>query len=511
MVNVHSHDDDEGLKQLGYSQVLRRSLGGFNTFVVSFALMSVTTGIVLTYSSGLGSTGPRFVIWWPIVAFGTFFIALTFANLGARIPVTGYAYQWTSRLVNNDVGWFVGWIALVGWLAGTASIAYGTSAWVLSLLGISQTTPHVAAGATLIVLTYVIFNVAGIKVLSWISRIASPIEVLSSVVLSIILVFVWIFAKHHNSISILTSNGNSGAFTLGGFSIAALTSLWTIQTFEAASEFAEETVDVRRVMPRTIIRTWATGVFTGALLLLGLTLVLPNISDTLGADVPVLYIVEHALGNAIGPVAWAVILIAVYSCGVATMGAATRLTFSMARDNTLPFSKALREIHPRLGSPVTASIVIGVLASAICYSAKALQVLSGVAALAWYVVYLAATLAALWAYRTKRLARFETGEPAFDLGRWATPSALISLVWVLIAMALLTFPKSERVNAEYTGIALAIGLVWYVVRLRVLIARGEAGAPVAGRVATAADTARRQPEPSTDTAPGLAAVEEDTL
>lgn len=504
MVDVHSHeDDDEGLKELGYSQVLRRSLGGFNSFVVSFALMSVTTGIVLTYSVGLGSTGPRFVVWWPIVALGTFFIALTFANLGSRIPVTGYAYQWTSRLVNNDAGWFVGWIALVGWLASTASIAYGTSAWVLSLLGISQTTAHVATGATLVMLTYVIFNVAGIRVLSWISRIASPIEVFSSVVLSLTLVFVWIFSQHHNPISILTSSGDSGAFTLGGFSIAALTSLWTLQTFEAASEFAEETVDVRRVLPQTIIRTWATGVLTGALLLLGLTLVLPRISDTLGADVPVLYIVQHALGNAIGPIAWAVILIAVYSCGVATMGAATRLTFSMARDNTLPFSRSLHEIHPRLGSPVVASIVIGVLASAICYSAKALQVLSGVAALAWYLVYLAAAVAALWAYRTKRLARFETGEPAFNLGRWAMPSALISLVWILVAIALLTFPESERINAVYTGIALGVGLVWYVVRLHGLIARRQAGAPVVGQVTRGVDSTPA-PGLDADASPSLA-------
>jgi amino acid transporter len=487
MADAPRSHDDEGLQHLGYNQVLRRSLGGFNSFVVSFALMSVTTGIVLTYSLGLDSTGPRFIWWWPIVAAGTFFIALTFANLGARIPVTGYAYQWTSRLVSNDAGWFVGWIALVGWLAGTAGIAYGTSGWVLSLLGIAQTTTNVALGATLIIVSYDALNVAGIRVLAWVSRIATPIEVLSSLVLSLILIGIWLAKADHNPVSILTSSGESGAFTWGGFSIAALTSLWTIQTFEAASEFAEETVDVRRVMPMTIMRTWASGVVTGALLLLGLTLVLPNISDTVGADVPVLYIVKDALGGAIAPVAWTVMLVAIFSCGVATLGAATRLTFSMARDNTLPFSGVLKEIHPRLGSPVVASIVIGVLASGICYSAKALEVLSGVAALAWYLVYLAATLAALWAYRTKRLERFETSERGFDLGRWATPVAVVALVWVLVAMSILTIPESNRINAKYAGIALVVGLLWYVVRLRSQIARGEAGAPAAGQ----ANTVRR--------------------
>lgn len=497
--------DEETLARFGYGESLRRALGAVNCFAVSFALMSVTTGIVLTYSLGLANAGPRFVLWWPIVSAGTFFIALTFANLGAKVPVTGYAYQWTSRLVSNHFGWFVGWIALVGWIAGTAGIAYGTSAWVLPLLDISTGGRNVAVGAAIIIVSYTVLNIAGIRVLSLISRGAATVEVLSSLVLAVVLILVWLFGNTGHSASVLTSSGTTGSFTLGAFSVAALTSLWTLQTFEAASEFAEETVDVQRVMPITIIRTWGVGVLTGALLLLGLTLTLPNIDKTLGADVPVLYMLKQALGSNIAPFAWALLLIAIYSCGVATLGAATRLTFSMARDNTLPLSGQLQFIHPTLRSPVTASLVIAAISIVICFWARALLVLSGVAALSWYVVYLAAVFAALWAGRRGTLERLRTEPGVFDLGRWAMPVALIALAWIIAAMAILTLPEGNRVNAKYTGGALLVGFVWWAVWLRRSIAAGKSGVPnqLAAAHVTASPGGPAEKGPLEQPSPGL--------
>ena len=40
-------------------------------------------------------------------------IALVVAELGTRIPLAGYAYQWSARLVNSTYGWFVGFAGLL--------------------------------------------------------------------------------------------------------------------------------------------------------------------------------------------------------------------------------------------------------------------------------------------------------------------------------------------------------------------------------------------------------------
>ena len=56
-------------------------------------------------------------------AAGVFLIVLVYSHLAARIPITGFAYQWNSRLINPHYGWFTGYTALLAFIAGTAATA----------------------------------------------------------------------------------------------------------------------------------------------------------------------------------------------------------------------------------------------------------------------------------------------------------------------------------------------------------------------------------------------------
>jgi len=88
------------LERVGYKPELRRSLRFFSMFAVAFSIISITTGIFLNYGFGLAYWGPASIWTWPIVAVGNLLIALVVAELGTRIPLAGYAYQWSARLVN---------------------------------------------------------------------------------------------------------------------------------------------------------------------------------------------------------------------------------------------------------------------------------------------------------------------------------------------------------------------------------------------------------------------------
>ncbi|MFG1922810.1 amino acid permease [Cryptosporangium sp. NPDC048952] len=76
--------------------------------------------------------------------------------------------------------------------------------------------------------------------------------------------------------------------------------------FDSAGELAEETHSPRKTTPKTIIRALTTSGLGGGLLILG-----------------------------------------------------ARMTYSMAREGALPFSKALGKVSPRTGTPVVTSIVVG--------------------------------------------------------------------------------------------------------------------------------------------------------
>src|ERR1700739_969637 len=88
----------------GYRPEPRRSLRFFSMFAIAFSIISITTGIFLNYGVGLADWGPAAIWTWPIVGVCNMMIALVVAELGTRIPLAGYAYQWSARLGNPTYG-----------------------------------------------------------------------------------------------------------------------------------------------------------------------------------------------------------------------------------------------------------------------------------------------------------------------------------------------------------------------------------------------------------------------
>ena len=110
------------LERAGYKPELRRSLRFFSMFAIAFSIISITTGIFLNYGFGLAYWGPAAIWTWPIVGVCNMMIALVVAELGTRIPLAGYAYQWSARLVNPTYGWFVGFAGLLYMAVGGGAI-----------------------------------------------------------------------------------------------------------------------------------------------------------------------------------------------------------------------------------------------------------------------------------------------------------------------------------------------------------------------------------------------------
>src|ERR1700746_2597972 len=108
-VAVAGADSEESiLAKAGYKPELRRSLRFFSMFAIAFSIVSITTGIFLNYGFGLPYWGPGSIWTWPIVGVGNLMIALVVAELGARIPLAGYAYQWSARLGKPNYRWCAG-------------------------------------------------------------------------------------------------------------------------------------------------------------------------------------------------------------------------------------------------------------------------------------------------------------------------------------------------------------------------------------------------------------------
>src|SRR6516164_11752739 len=101
---------DGECRDCGYEPELKRTLGGFQVFAISFAFISVAVGVFGTYDNLLQSAGPVGIWLWVLAAVGQTLVALVVAQFAARIALSGSSYQWASRLANPKVGWFFGWL-----------------------------------------------------------------------------------------------------------------------------------------------------------------------------------------------------------------------------------------------------------------------------------------------------------------------------------------------------------------------------------------------------------------
>lgn len=69
-VSPNAPDADELYEDGGYEPELKRTLGSFQIFAVSFAFISVAVGIFGTYDDVLQDAGPVGIWLWPVVAVG---------------------------------------------------------------------------------------------------------------------------------------------------------------------------------------------------------------------------------------------------------------------------------------------------------------------------------------------------------------------------------------------------------------------------------------------------------
>ena len=99
--------------------------------------------IVTTFSFGLDAGGSASAVWcWLISGAGCMCIALSVAELVSAYPTCGGLYYTISRLAPRKwvplVSWVVGWLNLLGQIAGVASSEYGSAQILLAAVSIGS-------------------------------------------------------------------------------------------------------------------------------------------------------------------------------------------------------------------------------------------------------------------------------------------------------------------------------------------------------------------------------------
>jgi amino acid transporter len=461
------HDDDAQLDRYGYRPQFVRSLRHFESFAVAFSFISITTGIFTTFAFVLANGGPRGIWTWPIVIVGQTLVALVYGALATRVPLSGYSYQWASRLANVHVGWWLGWMSFGFLSIVTVSVDYGLVQVAFQPLIGEAYTPTSAALETLVVLALqAALIIASTRATTRVNNTAVATEVIGIVGLTVLLIIVAAI-RGLGHWSNLGSTGTSvipaaGYYSwLGPFMLATLLGAYTIVGFESASNLAEETFEPHKTIPRAMVRAVVLSGVVGMAFLIALVYAIDSIPAVSASAAPVALIVRDVLGGFVQKIFLIFVCVSIFACGLVIMVTNGRLIWSMSRDRRLPGYQLWRQVPRATGGPTWATVLAAVLGALITLVLRthtsALVTLFTASTIMPALLY--ASTVVLYVF-TARRHRAQAGH--FSLGRYEIPVIAGALIWLAYELIILIGPDVFRDAQYYVLGALGVGVVFYI-------------------------------------------------
>ncbi len=458
---VRDDHDSGDLAALGYPQELHRRLGGFASFAAGFSFVSILTTVFQLFAFGFSFGGPAFFWTWPIVFVGQFSVALVFAELSSRYPIAGSIYQWSRRMSNEVVGWYAGWLMMIGYIVSVAAIAIALQSVLPavwsgfqivgsdpSLASKSGATNAIIIGSICLVICTVISSV-GVRLMSRITQIGVCCEIVGVIALVVLL---FVHAKNSPAVLTHTNGVQGGGSYFWPFIISMLMAAYVMYGFDSAGELSEETRDPRRTAPKAIIRAMLASFVGGGLLLLAALLAAPSTTAKELSTVGLPYVVTSRLGETLGRILLADVAISIFSAALAIQASASRVMFSMARDGRLPFSRPLAKVDARTGTPIATGVVVSVLAIAVLFvnygQAEVFTAVTGVSVVIVYLAYLMVTVPML-IRRVRGTMPDPIGDgdaPPFSLGRFGLPINIVAVAMGLFLLIDIGWPRESVYN-----------------------------------------------------------------
>ena len=465
----------------GRARLPRAGMGAFSSFAASFAGLSVLTGLFQVWFIGYAFAGPAFIWFWPIVFAGQLAVALVFAEMAARFPFAGAAYQWARKLGGHARGWMTGWLYLLAQLL-TLPAAVVAMQLTLPVLwpgfnfsdDFAKNSVILGLG-TLVLVTLI--NVAGVRLMAIVNNIGVAAEIGGALFLIIALAV----HVHRGPATLVETNGTGSTHAwgfLGAVLVSGFMALYNMYAFDTAATLSEETDNPSHVAPRAVLRSLVTAGTIGFLILVLSLLAIPDLrADELGT-VGLPYIISTVLGPDLGKLMLISVTIAIFVCSLAIQAWTARTVFAMGRDGELPGGAWLGRVNDR-GVPVNATITTGVIGLVILginlNNSKAFNVLVALGIVFIYLAYLSVTLIGL------KRRRAGWPEDAGDTGLftlrapWGKALNVIAVLYGGLMLVNLAWPRAEFYGtAWYQQYAVVIfvpllalaGWLYYVVSQR---------------------------------------------
>ena len=388
---AHLDTDRDDLHALGYAQELKRGLGWFSNFAISFSIISILAGGMTSYWLGMVTGGPRVItIGWIVVGFFALLVGMAMGEICSAYPTAGGLYFWSAKLARRNGArwsWFTGWFNLLGQIGVIASVDYALAIFIGYFIrmfddGFKLTVWTIFGIYLLVLIAHGLLNTFGVQLV----KILGDVSVWWHVA-GVVVIFIALMASSGGDQQGLSHvfDGQAGAlagWSAQGFNIVYMFGLglllaqYTITGFDASAHVSEETVGARTEAPKAIVRAIYVSAIAAFFLNLAMTKTLPKpgsdayTSIAFGGEGDAFLVnaaprlISSAVGLGLAKFLVLISIVAQFFCGMASVTANSRMIYAFSRDGALPGSKYWHRINPRTRTP-TNSIWLGVTLSAI--------------------------------------------------------------------------------------------------------------------------------------------------
>ena len=362
--------DEERLNELGYVQSLDRAWSSFSNFAISFTIISVLAGCFTTYQFAWNAGGPVAISWgWPIICGLILLVAVSMSELVSKYPTAGGIYYWSSDLGGKAWGWFTGWFNLIGLVGVTASVVYGSAAFlntVLQIYGLDLGFINFADTENFLRETFILFVII-LALHSLINIFSSPLvakvnnvsvwwHVFGVAVIIGLLIFVpsqhasfdFVFTQTFNNTGLFNGSTATAAFWFYILPLGFLLTMYTQTGYDASAHVSEETKGAAMGAAKGVWRSVFWAGLIGWLVLLAITFavsedMVPAINgETDGAAFGIgttSSILTLALSSWAAKMVLIIATVGQFFCGMACLTSSSRMCYAFSRDRAVPGHK----------------------------------------------------------------------------------------------------------------------------------------------------------------------------
>lgn len=445
-------DGDTRLRQLGYKPRLERGLTTVGSVILTLSDITPAGSLLIVGLAVVAVAGTGSVLAYVAGAALAVMVALCMAELGALYPIAGGIYSIVARVL----GTWAAFLTLLSYVVQAiflpASIALGVGIYLNSL---NDAFPvNLSAAIAMVIVT----GLAMLKI--HVNALMTALFLALEMVV-IVVIAVAGFSNPTQSVSTFLEpvgivDGTLQSFGTGAVVAAVAIALQSVNGYDAAISFAEETKGSTRNVGKAVLLSCLVGVALELAAFLGAAFGAPDLEKFLGSSTPLTYVVEQRWGDTATTVLIVGAVIAFFNACLAITLQFARVLWASGRDGIWPspVSRALQKLLPSTDAPWVATLVVGTCATILCFASDIVAVVTFVSVLTISIYVFVGVTTIVSRQRDKEALR------TFRLPLYPLPPVLA------ILGALLALSQQASKDLITVAILYCLGLLYYFFYLR---------------------------------------------